>query len=89
MSVKKVILDFYHNPETEINNIILKENLKREDIINIIHTSICIEFWYWENEKVKIDIDSNTEEFGRKCFYEGRLFKHPTYNGYLRFLEAK
>ena len=47
-----------------------------------------------------LQIDADTEEYGRKCFYEGReiarydehkraIFKHPTYNGYIRFLEGK
>ena len=44
--------------------------------------------------------EDEIEEFGRKCFYEGReidrydgrgraIFKNPTYEGYLRLLDIK
>lgn len=49
---------------------------------------------------IKRNVKGDLEEFGRKCFYEGReiskknengqvIFKHPTYNGYLRDLKKK
>ena len=49
---------------------------------------------------LKLHAQGCIEEFGRKCFYEGReiskynennnaIFKHPTYNGYLRDLKKK
>jgi hypothetical protein len=49
-----------------------------------------------------LNITPQMEEFGRRCFYEGReierfttegeqgaIFKHSTYNGYLRMLNVQ
>ncbi len=93
-SLEKLVESILDDCKLDVNDI------KESDPEFIGHLSEQILKWHNDNSNNNINNNIDTEEYGRKCFYDGReiaryddkgraIFKHPTYNGYMRLLDKK